>query len=184
MTREEVAYILEVIQTEWRHDFRGMTAIEKANILSLWEKKFADDDAKLVGAAVDTIIVAGNMKYAPNIGAIKEQMRKLTDKQDMSEAEAWAKIKRAISNGLYGAKEEYERLPPLCQKLVGSPSQLWDWASLDSDELNTVVASNVQRAYRTMQQRENETAKLPSEVKAYISVIAKQLSLEDRNVGS
>lgn len=184
MTRDETKFIIKVIKAEWPQRFKGMTADEGREMIDLWAEMFADDDAGLVGAAVKSIIVAGNREFAPNVGAIKEQMRKLTAKDEMTEAEAWAKIKRAISNGLYGAKEEFDRLPRLCKKLVGSPSQIRDWAGLDSEELNTVVASNIQRAYRTMQQRENEAEKLPSEVKAYISGVAKQLSLEDRNVGS
>lgn len=180
MTREETAQILRVIKTEWRHSFANITRQDMENMLNLWAEMFADDDAGIVGAAVKSIIVAGNREFAPNIGQIKEQMRKLTEKHgDKSEAEAWARIRKAIRNSGYESREEFERLPPILQRLVGSPSQLREWAMMDSDELNTVVASNVQRAYRTMQQREIETAKLPKEVKAYIAGYAQKLALSD-----
>lgn len=180
VTFDDVRTILTVLKTEYPQSFRGMSREDATARLNLWAEMFADDDAGLVGAAVKSIIVAGNREFAPNIGQIKEQMRKLTEKHgDKSEAEAWARIRKAIRNSGYESREEFDRLPPILQRLVGSPSQLREWAMMDSDELNTVVASNVQRAYRTMQQREIETAKLPKEVKAYIAGYAQKLALSD-----
>lgn len=183
MNLQETAEILAICKAEWPQSFAKMSAKDGEARLNLWATMFADDDVRLVGAAVKALIVAGDREFAPGVGQVKEQMRKLTaGRGEMSEAEAWAKIHRAISNGLYGAKEEFDRLPPLCQKLVGAPSQLRDWAALDSDELNTVVASNIQRAYRTMQQRENETAKLPGDVLAFIAEYSAGFAIDGRDM--
>lgn len=184
MTLDETREILSIIKAEWPQSFRGMSKRDGEARLNLWAAMFADDDVRLVGAAVKALIVAGDREFAPGVGQVKEQMRKLTAPDEMGEAEAWTAIHRAISNGLYGSKEEFDRLPPLCQKLVGSPSQLRDWAAMDSDELNTVVASNVQRAYRTMQQRENETAKLPADVRAFIAEYSASFALDSHSDAS
>lgn len=182
MTREETAQILRIVKAEWRHDFKSMTRDEMIDRLNLWAEMFRDDDARLVGAAVKALIVAGNREFAPGVGQIKEQMAKLLPgREEHTEAEAWARIRKAIRNSGYEAREEYDRLPPILKKLVGSPSQLREWAVMDSEELNTVVASNIQRAYRTMQQRENEQAKLPNDVKAMLGGFAKQFALEADN---
>lgn len=179
MTFEDTRTILTILKTEYPQSFRGMSKEDGRARLNLWAELFADDDVRLVGAAVKAIIVAGNREFAPNIGQIKEQMRKLTAKDEKTEAEAWTRIHKAISNSAYEADAEFRRLPPILQKLVGSASQLHDWATMDSDELNTVVASNVQRAYRTMQQRETETAKLPSDIKAFIAGYAQHFALAE-----
>ena len=178
MTLHETVEILRICKAEWPQSFTGMTKADGEARLNLWAQMFADDDVGLVGAAVKAIIVAGNREFAPNVGQIKEQMRKLTSPEDTSEAEAWAMIRAAISNGLYGAAEEFAKLPPLCQKIVGSPSQLRDWAACDSDEIATVVASNFQRAFRSVQQREQERAKLPASVKMLIEGLSDRLALE------
>jgi len=170
--------ILKVLKTEYRHSFKDMSTAEMADMLNLWAEMFADDDARLVGAAVKAIIVAGDREHAPNIGTIKEQLRKLTATDEMDEAEAWGRIRKAISNGIYGSKEEFEKLPPVLQKLVGSPSQLRDWAMIDTDELQTVVASNVQRAFRTVQAREREAAKLPADVKKTVEALTQHFAPE------
>lgn len=182
MTRKETGTVMDILTAAYPRFYAQ--GIDMAGQINIWATMFADDDLPLVLAAVKTLIASDTKGFPPHIGAVKEQMRKLTAHDEMGEAEAWAKIKRAISNGLYGSREEFDRLPPLCQKLVGSPSQLRDWAALDSDELNTVVASNVQRAFRTMQQRENETAKLPGDVRAFIAEYSARFALNDHSAAN
>lgn len=187
MTREETQTVLRIVRAEWPASFRNMSRQDAEDKLNLWAELFADDDAKLVAAALKAIIVAENREFAPQIGTIKEQMRKLTAPDEMSEAEAWARIRKAIRNADYEPVKEYKKLPEVLKKLVGSPSQLHEWAMMDSETLNSVVASNVQRAYRTVQARESERAKLPESVKTAIAEMAqrfampeaKQLSLPD-----
>lgn len=170
MTLQETADILSICKAEWPQSFCKMSKKDGEARLNLWASMFVDDDVRLVGAAVKALIVAGDREFAPGVGQIKEQMRKLTaGNGEKTEAEAWARIRKAIRNSAYDSEAEYKRLPGILKKLVGAPSQLREWAVMDSEELNTVVASNVQRAYRTMKQREDEAAKLPEDVKAMIA---------------
>ena len=167
MTFDETITILDICKAEWPQSFTGLTRQDSEARLNLWAEMFRDDSAVIVGAAVKTIIAAGNREFAPGVGAIKEQIRKMTaGREDMTEAEAWARIRKAISNGIYGASDEFEKLPPILQRLVGSPAQLRDWAQMDTAAVQSVVASNVQRAFKTMQAREQEEAKVPADVKA------------------
>lgn len=175
MTLQETVEILRICKAEWPQSFTGMTKADGEARLNLWAQMFADDDAGLVGAAVKTIIVAGNREFAPGVGQIKEEMRKLTAPIENGEAEAWALIRKAISNSGYEAVEEFAKLPPMLQRIVGSPSQLRDWSMIDSETVNSVVMSNVQRAYRSMQKREQEREKLPPDVKALIANMAQKM---------
>lgn len=174
----ETAQILKICDTEWPQSFARMSAEDGKTRLQLWATMFADDDARLVGAALKTIIAAGNREFAPGVGQIKEQMRKLVSNGEKTEAEAWARILKAIRNSGYDSKRQFERLPPILQKIVGSPSQLREWGMMDSETLHSVVASNVQRAYRTMQQRENEAKKIPSDVAKCIAEFSQKFALE------
>lgn len=179
MTLQETADILSICKAEWPQSFCKMSKKDGEAKLNLWASMFVDDDVRLVGAAVKALIVAGDREFAPRVGQIKEQMRKLTaGNGEKTEAEAWARIRKAIRNSAYDSEAEYKRLPGILKKLVGDPSQLREWAVMDSEELNTVVASNVQRAYRTMKQREDETAKLPADVKAIVADFAGKARIE------
>ena len=170
MTELDAKQVLQICKINWPQSFQKLNAEEMRAMLDLWTEMFKDDSATLVKSAVKTIIAAGDREFAPNVGAIKEQMRKLTaGAEEMTEAEAWAKIRKAISNGYYGAEQEFEKLPPLCKTVVGSPQQLREWSTMDSETVHSVVSSNVQRAYKTIQQRERESAKVPEDIKARFS---------------
>jgi len=171
MTRDETRKILAVLRTAYPNFYRNVSDSDVTDTLNLWTSMFTDDDPRLVAAAVKSIIVASNREFPPNIGTIKEQMRKLMQDDDLSEMEAWVQISAACRNGIYGAQEEFSKLSPTLQRIVGSPQQLSEWALLDTDSLQSVVASNIQRSFRMVQQREREQTKLPQEVQALLQSI-------------
>lgn len=79
--------------------------------------------------------------------------------------------------GLYNAREEYDKLPPVVQCVVGSSSQLKEWAMMDAETVQSVVASNFQRSYMARAERERERMALPSAVRETVSKIAGQMSI-------
>ena len=149
--------------------------------MNLWAAMFADEDYELVCAAVKSLIVADTKGFPPVIGQVKEYIRKLTAPQEMTESEAWALVSKAIRNGIWGAKKEFEALPPQIQRIVGSPQQLTDWAQMDSDSVHSVVASNFQRSFRAKAKADKEYAALPSEVRAAIGGLSDRMRLEAGN---
>lgn len=178
MTRSEVISLMSILQVAYPSFYAKQNEGEIQAAVRLWAEMFADDDPAVVAAAVKALIVADDKGYPPHIGAVKTKMRKLTNPGEMSESEAWGKISLALQNGIYGAKEEFEKLPPVLQKVVGSPNQLREWAVMDLETVQSVVASNVQRSYRTHVQREREYNALPNDVKALVSGLADSLALE------
>lgn len=174
MDREDTKKILKVIKTEWPHSFSNMSREEMQDMLVLWSEMFQDDDPCLVGTAVKAIVVGGNRAFAPNIGAIKEEMRKLlpSDPDSLPTGEAWALVSKAAANGAYGAEEEFSRLPPLIRKAVGSPGQLKAWAAMDSETFHSDAASLFRRNYDAMRQSAEEAAKLPADIRQMIGAFA------------
>ena len=77
MTRDETRKILAVLRTAYPNFYRNVSDSDVTDTLNLWASMFTDDDPRLVAAAVKSIIVASNREFPPNIGTIKEQMRKL-----------------------------------------------------------------------------------------------------------
>lgn len=67
--------------------------------------------------------------------------------QSCSEGEAWTMVYKALCNSNYHALEEFDRLPPMVQRAVGSPDQLRIWAA-DPEFNEGVAASNFKRSYR------------------------------------
>lgn len=177
MTRDETIAIMGVLRTAYPNFYKGMSRDEALQAVALWADMFREDPAELVSAAVKALIATRTEGWPPNIGEVKAKMQTLTGPGELAEGEAWALVEKATRNGIYGYKEEFDKLPPVVQKAVGSANQLREWAILNSDELKTVVASNFMRSYKTIQKREKETAMIPADVRSLLSAVADRLSL-------
>lgn len=169
MTRDDVIKIMSVLRGAYPHFYRDISKQEAYDTINLWTDIFSNDDASIVAAAVKSLIDGDDKGFPPTIGQVKAKMRLLVGSDELTEAEAWNLVSKAVKNGLYGAVEEFEKLPPAVKRIVGSPSQLRDWASMDSDTLHSVVASNFQRSYKVVATREKEIAALPDDVKKLIN---------------
>ena len=165
MNKDETKQILTILRINYPHSFRQLTYEESEMYLSLWTEAFKDDSVELVTAAVKSIVYGDQRDFAPNIGQVKTKMMELICQNDVSEQEAWNQVYKAICNSSYNSEEEFQKLPKLIQSVVGSPSMLKSWAVMDIDEVQSVIASNFMRSYRTRKLSEMKEAMLPSEVK-------------------
>lgn len=161
MTKTETAKILSVLQANYPDNFRGKSDAMREATVNLWHSVFERDPYQIVSAAVMAYIQTSTERFMPNVGIIRDQIRKLTEPESMSEAEAWWLVKNAMRNGLYGYHEEYEKLPPMVRRCVGSENTLREWALTDCETVDSVIASNFQRSYRAISRSEAEWAKLP-----------------------
>lgn len=175
MTLEEAAKIVGILEFNYPDTRRHQSDEAYITYIRNWHSFFEHDSFELVEAAVRAYIATSTERFMPNVGQIKEQIRKLTAPEQMSEAEAWTRIKKALSNGLYGAEEEYAKLPPVLQRLVGSPSRLREWAQMDADTVESVIGSNIQRSYRAISAQEAEWAKLPAGYREHMRQLSGQI---------
>lgn len=161
MTLREATTIVGLLQFNYPDTMKDMTDEAYKVFVRNWHSFFADDSFELVKAAVQAIIASSQERFMPNVGQIREQMRKMSAPAGMTEIEAWGLVKNALRNGSYGYKDEYEKLPKLVQRCVGSPTQIREWAQMDSGEVDSVVASNFMRSYRAVAKQEDEYRRLP-----------------------
>lgn len=178
MTRSDVIGIMAILETAYPSYYAKSSDRQRMEAVNLWAELFSDDDPRLVGAAVKTIIVGGGA-FPPSIGEIKNKMHDLTAPEEISETEAWAMVSRACANGIYGYEAEFAKLPPTVQAAVGRPEQLREWAMMDGETVQSVVASNFMRGYKTAMRREKETAMIPESVKTLLNGVGSRLMMED-----
>lgn len=117
-------------------------------------------------------------KYPPTIADIREGAVKVAEPEQMAEGEAWALTYKAICNSAYCSKEEYEKLPEECRRAVGSPDMLREWASMNIDEVNTVVRSHFTKNYRVACDRVRELKQLPPATREAIGRLADSVSID------
>lgn len=177
MNETETLKILAVLKGAYPSFYRDMGRKEADGVVGLWAEMFAEDDYAVVAAAVKALIATDEKGFPPHIGAVKARIRQITIPVDMTEAEAWALVHRAVRNSLYGSAEQFERLPDMLRRLVGSQNQLREWAMMDSETVESVVASNFQRSYRARAKSQHELSALPSDVRAMMAEIAESVAL-------
>ena len=179
MNREETLSIMAVLRGAYPMYYRDMKRNEAESVVALWAEMFRDDPAEVVALAVKAHIANDRKGFPPHIGAIKEAIVKITTPEEMTEAEAWGLVVKAIRNGNYGAEKEFSELPPVIQRLVGSTHQLKEWAAMDADVISSVVASNFQRSYKARAARERELLSLPGDVRAAMTQIADGMKMPE-----
>lgn len=165
MTRDDTIDLLAVLKAAYPNFYRGMTAKEANGVVDLWWEMFKDQPAPVVGMAVKALIATDTKGFPPHIGAVKEAIGKLMQPNEMTPQEAWALVNAATRRSTYYAQEEFDKLPPVVQRIVGTPMQLKEWAAMDSDTLQSVIASNFQRSYKVKAEKEREFIALPAEIR-------------------
>lgn len=170
MNKAETLQILAIIKVAYPNSFNKFTKQDIEMLAKLWEIQFKDYDYKLVMNAVNTIISTDLNDFMPTIARIKEVCRNLANPNQMSEVEAWQCVKNALSNSIYNSKEEFNKLPTICQKIVGSPRQLREWCMLDINETDTVVHSNFLKAFRGAVEHERQQDLIPLSIKQELMI--------------
>ncbi len=168
---------MTVLETAYPNYYKN--SVNRENAAKLWEELFADDDALVVAAAVKAFIVNDEKGFPPVIGQIKTLVHNLTSEKELTELEAWELVSAALRNSLYNSEDEYSKLPPVVQRIVGSPSVLREWAQSDINEVQTVIASNFQRSYRARAKGERDFMALPQSTKDVLSKLAGKMNIKN-----
>ena len=172
MTKREIAELMTVLQSEYPDSFKGQSDSVLAAKVTLWHDFFGEYPAEVVYAAAKSFMATDTKGFMPKVGQINEHIHRMKKNEDMTPAEAWGIVYKAICNSAYNAVEEFAKLPPECQRAVGDPQQLRDWNMMDEEVVQSVIGSNFQRSFQIRQNRDRDFEKLPGNVKRFISDFA------------
>jgi hypothetical protein len=178
MNREQIIAILKILKTAYPKFYAEMSKEEMHNTIDLWTEMFAHESPSIVIAAVKNLI--NSFKFPPTIADIKEEMHKLTNERKESPIEMWNIIMKAIQKSAYYSHEEYEKLPQIAQKFVGSPRQLREWAL--SEGFNEGVEKSLfLKQYEVLVKKEKEDKMMLPEARELLQqikgAVAKDINL-------
>lgn len=182
MDRTETIKIMAVLRAAYPMYYAKQSTEDLQGVVNLWTEMFSDEPYQLVAMAVKALIKTRVSTFPPAIGEITEKIMQLTKPDEMTELEAWALVSKALKNSGYSSREEFEKLPPIIQRIIGSHYQLREWSQLDQDEVDTVVASNFQRSYRARAKSEREFEALPADVKDFMVQLAAGMDIKQLEI--
>ncbi len=165
MTKQEIVQLMAIIREFYPTYYRNKTEEETKVSARLWWDMFREDDGMQVLAAVKAFVATDTKGFPPSVGQIKQRLVQLKMPDMPDEAEAWKQVWVAIQRSAYHSKEEFEKLHPIVQRVVGQPEMLKAWAMEKADDIQTVIASNFQRAYRARAAEAAERLALPSSIR-------------------
>lgn len=169
MTEKEVKQLLAMTQAV----YPNYNPPSREAAVNAWLMCLSEYDNNVVMAAFKAYITTDTSGFAPSIGQLLDKLHAIQNPQELNEMEAWSLVSKALRNGYYGAVEEFNNLPPLVQKAVGSPDNLRNWSQTDTNSIENVVQSNFMRSYRLVVNRENEIKKMPADVRTLIENVNK-----------
>ena len=184
MNRPETLKIMAVLQAAYPQFYAKKSREELDGIVNLWVEMFAEEPYQLVAMATKALIKTRTSTFPPGIGEINEKIMQITQPEDASAMEAWGAVMTAIRNSAYNSQREFDKLPPLVRKIVGSPAQLFEWSQMDSKTINSVVASNFRESYNARAKNEREYIALPPTVKAYMEMLAGKMEMRQIEGGT
>ena len=164
ITKQNIADMMDLLVAAYGDKAFPSEPQKMAKVVNLWTIMFEHDDPREVLVAVKDCIAT--LQFPPKIADIKTRIAQNRLAGQMTEMEMWALVRRAVedSTSREKAEEIYNGLPKIVQRTVGSASQLRGWRVVDDDQFETVVASNCQRTYRQLAQREAGYHALPPDI--------------------
>lgn len=181
MNRNEVKVVMAIMEVSYPHWMMKQTDESMKIMLDLWSELLAEDNAQHVIRAVKTIIQTDIREYPPNIAQIRTKVYDMTHDADTSENEAWGLVMKALKNSIHHSIEEYAKLPKDVQMVV-TAEQLKEWAQIEVDQLNTVIASNFMRSYKGRKASFKQDAILPESARTEIEGFKERLAEEKENM--
>lgn len=164
LRREEFGVLVKALKAV----FTDPQFIPDKNAFEVYYNLLKDLDYNQLSLGVHKYLATA--KKPPTIADLREYYYSIAspEAKELTELEAWRLVRRAISNSNYHAAEEFAKLPEACQRAVGNPDNLREWAVMDIDKIETVEQSHFIRNYRTISERIRRDQRLPGPLSAMI----------------
>jgi len=180
MEKEDVKKLLMTMEVTFPNF--NIKPEQLAFTLNAWYEALKEYDSTDIATAYQTYLSTYSSPFAPSVSQLIGLIHTPREMANIDVSEAWAKVRNAIGRGAYNSKTEFEKLPPLVQRAVGSVEQLHLWAT-DENYNNEVVMALFQKNYKAIVERDNTEQRLPAEAKLRLEQIRNDnIALIDNNL--
>lgn len=153
MTKEGIKKCIALLTVMYPNTYKDFRAEQYDALVQGWGIQFNQCEDLDVWVALNKVISVSS--FPPSIAEIKAQM---VDDDDLSAEEVWEIIAKAGKNGLYGAEEEYQKLPERIRKII-RPGTLKEIAMADSESLH-FIKKDILAEYKASGKKEAEAQKI------------------------
>lgn len=117
MTREEAKKIVMVIAST----YPNWHPLDMSFTVNAWASMLESFTYQEISAALKAFILSDTSGFAPSVGQIIGLLDRVGNSQEPNEMEAWTLVSNALRRSTYYAESEFDKLPEIVQRAVGSP---------------------------------------------------------------
>lgn len=183
MTDSDAGKLIYTIRAVYPGHFQKYSQADLKNMVAAWTLVLGDFTYEQASVGLRIYMASDTKGFPPTPGQVIDCLSKHLGDQtlELTNTECVSMIRRALRNSSYHAEDEYNKLPEICQRAVGTPRNLQEWAVLNSDEVETVVMSQIIRSLEAMRRRMKDDARLPGQIKKMIDAKGGRPKIEEHN---
>ena len=161
MERCDVIEMFAAISVLYPRDMAFANATDK--MITVWWEMLSDLPKSAVSAALKRHSAVS--QFAPSIAEIRKAVADMTAPDGRTGIDEWNDVAKALRNSAYDSAEQFRKLSPIAQRLVGSPMQLKEWGLAEDAATISVAKAQFLKGYEVLKRRENETKQLPESIR-------------------
>lgn len=177
MTRQEVSALAAVVTATYPQFYAKQTAQDIENMIRAWAFTLEDYTYAEASEGLKIFMASDTKGFPPAPGQIIDciQKARYNPETEMSAAEAWAIVYKASGNvDWFEPEEAWNKLPPMCQRAVGTVDSLVEMAKMDIDKLLVAEKGRFMRQYESIVKQEQEYMRLPLKVRERLALAHKR----------
>lgn len=171
MTREQVAKVLFYLRAIYPAHFQKYSDNDFYAMVDAWLDTLINEDYEQILAGAKAFVVSDRAGFPPTVGQVLGCVQKATDDpiDKMTGAEMWDKVYKALENldWMY-PEREFEKLPKIAQKIVGSPGALKEIAAMPTTDVMIGERARFIHRYESYQEEEHEYEQIPERIRMVI----------------
>jgi hypothetical protein len=153
MTKDETAKLLTVM----RATYANLHFSDPELALETWWRILQPDDYTQIMDAFAVYARTDDSGFAPSPGKLHQMISTRLD-PGYTSGEIKDMLTMASRNANYGFQEEFDSMPPLLQKAVGSPAVIRTWGTMEPAQLEYAFSSIVKAYERLLDNERQVTA--------------------------
>lgn len=183
MKKSETVSCIRYLDAAYPNAYKRFDMEKFENLIAVWYNTFSEYPVEMVMVGIQGYISTDTSGFPPAPGQVIKVIQDITRQEETNSMEAWAIVKRAVNSPRDRAKEVFDNLPPLIQKVVGGHQQLLAWGNIGEDEFETVIQSNFMRTYETEKKRQKQLQMIPERIKRMIPKGGNNERIDDNGRG-
>ena len=183
MKKSETVDCITYLSAAYPGAYKRFTEQKFETLIAVWYNTFSEYPFETVMVGIQGYISTDTSGFPPAPGQVVKVIQDITRQEETTSMEAWAIVKRAVNSPRDRAKEVFDSLPPLIQKVIGGHQQLLAWGNIGEDEFETVIQSNFMRTYETEKKRQKQLQMIPERIRRMIPKGGNNERIDDHRGG-